>query len=250
MIELANITKNFGETSVLKQVNVAIEEGEVVSIIGPSGAGKSTFLRCINGLEQADSGTIKFADRSIDLAGISKKDALYLRRITAMVFQGFYLFNNKTVLENITEGLIIVKKNKKSEAIDKAEEILKQVDLLEKKDAYPSSLSGGQQQRVAIGRAMALEPKIFLFDEPTSALDPELVSEVLSIIRQLANKNKTMLIVTHEINFARNVSHRICFMDQGTIIEEGDAKELIDQPKNERTQIFLNKMQTREPITV
>ncbi len=245
MIQLKNIHKKFDDLEVLKGINLSIDEGQVVSIIGPSGAGKSTFLRCINCLEEADAGEITIDDYSVDIKKIRKADKLFLRRSTAMVFQGFYLFNNKTVLKNITEGLIIVKKMKRIEAEKRGLEILEQVGLLEKRNEYPSNLSGGQQQRVAIGRALALEPKILLFDEPTSALDPELVNEVLVLIKELAKQRQTMLIVTHEINFARNVSDKVCFMDQGVILEEGPAKEVVDNPKNERTKQFLSKIQIR-----
>ena len=246
MIRLKNIKKSFGDLDVIKGVDLDINKGEVISIIGPSGTGKSTLLRCINCLEVADEGEIQIEDFSVNLNKITRQDKLWIRRNTAMVFQGFYLFNNKTVLQNITEGLVVVKKMSKSEAKDKALKILEDIGLLEKKDSYPSSLSGGQQQRVGIGRALALDPKILLFDEPTSALDPELVSEVLLLIKELAMNNKTMLIVTHEINFARNVSDRVCFMDQGIILEEGPAKDLIDNPKNERTKQFLNAIKNRD----
>lgn len=240
MIKLTNIRKSFGPLEVLKGVDLTINEGEVVSIIGPSGTGKSTLLRCINCLEQGDDGEIQIDDFSVNVNKMTKADKQWLRRNTAMVFQGFYLFNNKTVFQNITEGLLIVKKMKKAEAEEKALKILKQVNLLDKTDSYPNSLSGGQQQRVAIGRALALEPQIFLFDEPTSALDPELVNEVLGLIKDLANQNMTMIIVTHEINFARNVSDRVCFMDGGIIAEQGSPAEVIDNPQNERTRQFLN----------
>jgi len=245
MIQLKNIHKRYDDLEVIKGIDLKIEQGEVVSIIGPSGTGKSTLLRCINCLEKADMGEILIGDFSIDIKKIRKSDMLWLRRNTAMVFQGFYLFNNKTVLKNITEGLIVVKKMKKSDAEKRGMEILDQVGLLDKKNDYPSTLSGGQQQRVAIGRALALEPKILLFDEPTSALDPELVNEVLGLIKELAKQRKTMLIVTHEINFARTVSDRVCFMDQGIILEQGPAKEVIDNPRNERTKQFLSKFQNR-----
>lgn len=246
MIKLKNIIKSFGSLEVLKGINLDIDKGEVISIIGPSGTGKSTLLRCINCLEIADEGEIQMDEFSADISKISNAEKRYLRRNTAMVFQGFYLFNNKTVLQNITEGLIVVKKMKKVDADKKALGILDQVGLMDKKDSYPSSLSGGQQQRVAIGRALALEPKIFLFDEPTSALDPELVNEVLGLIKELANQKMTMLIVTHEINFARNVSDRVCFMDGGIILEQGPAKEVIDNPQNERTRQFLNVIRNHE----
>ena len=246
MIKLKNIIKSFGNLEVLKGINLDIDKGEVISIIGPSGTGKSTLLRCINCLEIADEGEIQMDEFSADISKISNAEKRYLRRNTAMVFQGFYLFNNKTVIQNITEGLIVVKKMKKVDADKKALGILEQVGLMDKKDSYPSSLSGGQQQRVAIGRALALEPKIFLFDEPTSALDPELVNEVLGLIKELAYQKMTMLIVTHEINFARNVSDRVCFMDGGIILEQGPAKEVIDNPQNERTRQFLNVIRHRE----
>lgn len=240
MIELNNIHKNFGDLEVIKGVDLTIRKGEVVSIIGPSGTGKSTFLRCINCLDKADKGSLRIEDNIFDFANISNKDELWLRRNTAMVFQDFNLFNNKTVLKNITEGLIVVKKMSKKQAVKKALGVLKQVGLLDKKDKHPLSLSGGQQQRVAIGRALVLEPKIILFDEPTSALDPELVNEVLMIIKELANQKMTMLIVTHEIAFARSVSDKVCFMDDGIILEEGSPDELIKNPKNIRTKKFLN----------
>lgn len=245
-MKLIDIHKKFGKNEVIKGVDLEIHKGEVISIIGPSGTGKSTLLRCINSLEIADQGQIKIEELNINLNKISKHEKLFLRRNTAMVFQGFYLFNNKTVIKNITEGLIVVKKMNKDKAQEKALEILGKVGLLEKKDEYPSSLSGGQQQRVAIARALALEPKILLFDEPTSSLDPELVNEVLLLIKKIANDNNTMIIVTHEINFARNVSDRVCFMDKGIILEQGLAKEIIDNPKNERTKQFLNNLRYKE----
>lgn len=239
MIKIRNINKSFGELEVLKGVNLDIKKGEVVSLLGSSGAGKSTLLRCINCLEKADTGTIAMDEFFTDLSTISKGKTKWLRQNTAMVFQSFYLFNNKTVIQNIIEGLITVKKMKKREAENEALQILRQIDLVNKKDSYPASLSGGQQQRVAIGRALALKPKLLLFDEPTSALDPELINEVLDLIKELAQQNITMLIVTHEINFARNVSDKVCFMDQGIILEEGPAKIIIDNPKNDRTRQFL-----------
>lgn len=245
MIELKGIHKSFGGLDVIKGIDLSIEKGQVVSLIGPSGTGKSTLLRCINCLERADKGNLQLEERRFDLDNMSKKDELWLRRNTAMVFQSFNLFNNKIVLENITEGLTVVKKMSKRQAEEKALEILKQVGLLDKKDEHPSNLSGGQQQRVAIGRALALEPKIILFDEPTSALDPELVNEVLMLIRDLAKQKRTMLIVTHEIGFARSVSDKVCFMDDGIILEQGSPQEVIDNPKNDRTKRFLNVLQNR-----
>ena len=248
MIEIKNIHKKFGKNEVLKGIDLDVKQGEVISIVGPSGTGKSTFLRCINCLEDADNGSIKMDEKEVELRHIKLADKLWLRRNTAMVFQGFYLFNNKTVLRNITIGLTVVKKMSQKEADEKALEILKQIGLLDKKDEYPSSLSGGQQQRVAIGRALALDPKVLLFDEPTSALDPELVNEVLMLIKDLAKQHKTMIIVTHEISFARNVSDKVCFMDGGKIVEMGNAKDVIDNPQNERTKKFLNVLKNRDEL--
>lgn len=248
MIEIKNIHKKFGKNEVLKGIDLDVKQGEVISIIGPSGTGKSTFLRCINCLEDADNGSIKMDEKEVELRHIKLADKLWLRRNTAMVFQGFYLFNNKTVLRNITIGLTVVKKMSQKEADEKGLEILKQIGLLDKKDEYPSSLSGGQQQRVAIGRALALDPKVLLFDEPTSALDPELVNEVLMLIKDLAKQHKTMIIVTHEISFARNVSDKVCFMDGGKIVEMGNAKDVIDNPQNERTKKFLNVLKNRDEL--
>lgn len=245
MLKLKNIHKKFGDTEVLKGVDLEVKKGEVVSIIGPSGSGKSTLLRCINCLENVNSGSLTLDEKTIDLNHIKKDDTLWLRRNTSMVFQGFYLFENKTVLENITIGLQVVKKVEKEKAKTKGIEILRKVGLLEKEKAYPANLSGGQQQRVAIGRALALEPKIILLDEPTSALDPELVNEVLLIIEKLAEQNMTMLVVTHEINFARNISDKVCFLSDGVIIEQGPPNNVIDNPSHERTIQFLNKLQAR-----
>ncbi|MGB5823423.1 MAG: amino acid ABC transporter ATP-binding protein [Proteocatella sp.] len=246
MIQLHNIHKSYGKLQVLKGVSLEINKGEVISIIGPSGTGKSTLLRCINFLEKADSGIIILDDVKVDAEKVNKSDMMSLRKNTAMVFQSFNLFKNKTVIQNITEGLIVVKKLKKQEAHDIGMKVLEQVGLLEKKDDYPFTLSGGQQQRVAIGRAMAMNPKILLFDEPTSALDPELINEVLELIKKLAQQHMTMIIVTHEINFARSVSDHICFMSDGLIIEQGSPQEVIDNPQKERTRQFLNFIQKND----
>ncbi|WP_100065686.1 amino acid ABC transporter ATP-binding protein [Miniphocaeibacter massiliensis] len=239
MIELTDIRKSFEDNNVLKGVNLSINTGEVVTVIGSSGSGKSTLLRCVNGLEKADGGKLQIKDKIFSLDNISKKEQLWIRRNTAMVFQGFYLFNNKTALENITEGLIVVKKVKREEANRIGVEILDKIGLKDKKSSYPNQLSGGQQQRVSIGRAIALNPEILMLDEPTSALDPELVNEVLMLIKDIAKQKKTMMIVTHEINFARNVSDKIVFMDNGVIVEQGSPKEVIDNPKTERLKNFL-----------
>lgn len=246
MIDLRNVHKKFGEVQVIKGIDIRVNKGEIVSIIGPSGAGKSTLLRCINCLDKADMGKLRVGKESFNLECLSKKEKLWIRRNTAMVFQNFYLFNNKTALKNITEGLRIVKKVSKQQAEERALDILDKVGLKDKKDSYPSQLSGGQQQRIAIGRALALEPKIILLDEPTSALDPELISEVLNIIKNLASENTTMLIVTHEIAFARNISDRIYFIDEGSVIEEGPAIDIIDSPKNNRTKQFLSIVKKEE----
>lgn len=240
MIKLEHIYKSFGDLKVLNDVSLSIEKGSVVSIIGSSGTGKSTLLRCLNCLEIADKGIITIDDASIDMETATKAQMTELRKKSAMVFQNFNLFKNKTALQNITEGLITVKKMPKNQAEEIGFAVLEQVGLIDKRYNYPSTLSGGQQQRVAIGRAIAMNPKILLFDEPTSALDPELVNEVLEIIKKLALEHMTMLIVTHEIKFARNVSDHVCFMDQGIILEQGSPNEVIDNPRMERTQQFLN----------
>lgn len=240
MIKITNLHKKFGELEVLKGVNLNVNKGEVIAIIGPSGTGKSTLLRCINYLEEPTEGIIEIDDIKVDAKKHSKEDVRKLRMNTSMVFQSYNLFKNKTALENIMEPLVTVQKMKKVEAQKIAKDLLNQVGLSDKKDYYPSKLSGGQQQRVGIARAMAVNPKLMLFDEPTSALDPELVGEVLGVIKSLAEKHRTMLIVTHEMKFAREAADRIIFMDGGNIIEEGTPEEIFDNPKNPRTQKFLN----------
>lgn len=242
MIKIKNIHKKFGALEVLKGINLEIKEGEVVVIIGPSGTGKSTLLRCVNYLEKPEEGIIEVGDVVVDAKNINQKEVHRLRENTTMIFQNYNLFQNKTVIENLTLPLMVVHKIPKEEAEDKAKKVLKQVGLLDKAACYPSTLSGGQQQRVGIGRAMVLNPKVMLFDEPTSALDPSLVGEVLEVIKKLAEEKVTMLLVTHEMAFARNVADRIVFMDKGVIIEEGTPEDIFTNAQKEETKIFLKKI--------
>ncbi|MBP2143028.1 polar amino acid transport system ATP-binding protein [Methanococcus voltae] len=239
MIEMVNIHKKFGENHVLKGVNLKVEKGEVVVILGPSGSGKSTLLRCINGLEVITDGKVIFEDQDIcdKKANINK-----IRQKIGMVFQQFNLFPHLTVLDNITFAPVKVLKKSKSEAKTQARELLKKVGLEDKENAYPIQLSGGQQQRVAIARALAMKPDAMLFDEPTSALDPELVNEVLDVMKQLAYEGMTMVVVTHEMGFAKEVGDRIVFMDEGTIVEEGAPSEIFTNPKHDRTKNFFGKI--------
>lgn len=241
-LEVRGVTKRFGTLEVLKGIDLTVAEGDVVAILGPSGSGKTTLLRCINFLERADGGTLTFDGETFDLAHMNKKDILRLRKKTAFVFQNYNLFLNKTALENVTEGLITARKMPKAEALSKAERALGRVGMLDRKDHYPSQLSGGQQQRVAIARALATDPEIIYFDEPTSALDPELIGEVLSVMRTLAEEGMTMLVVTHEMNFARNVSTKVIFMDDGRVLESGGSKEFFAHPQEERTRAFLRTL--------
>ena len=238
MIQIRNLHKYFGELEVLKGVDVTIEEGEVVCIIGASGSGKSTLLRCINFLERKDKGDI-YIDGNIVK---NDQDINYIRQKVGMVFQRFNLFPHMTVLQNVMEGPLTIKKKSKEEAMKIAIDLLIKVGLEDKKDQYPAMLSGGQQQRVAIARTLAMEPKVVLFDEPTSALDPELVGEVLTVIKELAQEGMTMAIVTHEMGFAKEVADRIIFVHEGVIAEEGSPNELFDNPKHERLQCFLSKI--------
>lgn len=238
MIEIKNLHKSFGHVEVLKGVDVSIEEKEVVVIIGPSGSGKSTLLRCMNYLEEPTSGDITVDNMKLDKhADINK-----IRENIGMVFQRFNLFPHMTVLENIVLAPTKVLKISRDEAISTAMDLLQRVGLKEKANSYPSQLSGGQQQRVAIARALAMKPKVMLFDEPTSALDPEMVTEVLDVMKSLANQGMTMVVVTHEMGFAREVGDRVLFVDEGRIIEEGTPKEIFENPKQERTKIFLSKI--------
>jgi polar amino acid transport system ATP-binding protein len=239
MIELRDVHKSFGRNEVLKGISASVQKGEVVCIIGPSGSGKSTILRCINGLESYDSGDI-----SVEGARVERKAAsiVSIRTQVSMVFQRFNLFPHRTALENVIEGPVFVKKEPLKQATERGRALLAQVGLADKEDAHPPQLSGGQQQRVAIARALAMQPKAILFDEPTSALDPELVGEVLSVMRKLADDGMTMVVVTHEMGFAREVADRVLFIDGGVIVEQGPAKSLLNQPQHPRTQDFLRRV--------
>ena len=241
MIEIKNISKTFKNNKVLDGIDLTINQGDVVAIIGPSGTGKSTFLRCVDRLEKPETGTITIDGETQDLAHIHGKDLTELRKKTGMVFQNFNLFSKKTALQNVMEGLIVVKKMKKEEAERIAREQLKNVGLLDHANHYPRHMSGGPQQRVAIARALAMEPKLLLLDEPTSALDPELVGEVLNVMKDLAKEGMTMIVVTHEMAFARDVADRVIFMADGYVVEEGPAKEVMENPKEERTKAFLSR---------
>lgn len=243
MLDIKNIKKSFGKTHVLCDVSLSVKKGDVIAILGPSGSGKTTLLRCLNFLEKADAGTMVFDGETIDMHKASKRTIARIRKKTAFVFQSYNLFANKTALQNVTEGLIIGRKMPKDEANRIAHEALKKVGMEDRSDYYPSQLSGGQQQRVAIARAIAVNPEIIYFDEPTSALDPELTVEVLAVMRKLAEEGMTMLVVTHEMNFARTVSNRVIFMENGIIVEEGSSKEFFNAPKEERTKAFLQIFQ-------
>jgi len=243
VLSVKKIYMSFGDLEVINGVSIDVKKGEVVVILGPSGSGKTTFLRCINFLERAREGTITIGDCTVDHASSknsNKKKILNLRKKTAMVFQNYNLFKNKTLIQNVNEGLTTVQKLDKKEAYKKSKEILESVGLGEKLNHYPSMISGGQQQRTSIARALVLNPDVILFDEPTSALDPELVGEVLDLMKKIAAQGITMIVVTHEISFARDVATRVIFMDSGVIVEDGAPEEVIDNPKNERTKQFLN----------
>ena len=238
LLQVENVRKSFGPLEVLKGVSLPVDRGDVVAILGPSGSGKTTLLRCVNFLERADGGTLTFDGERFDLSRLSRRDAARLRKRTAFVFQSYNLFLNKTALENVAEGLITARKIPKPEALDAARRALDKVGMLDRADHYPSQLSGGQQQRAAIARAIAAQPEIY-FDEPTSALDPELTGEVLSVMRQLADEGMTMLVVTHELGFARTVSSRTVFMEGGVVVESGPSRQMFDSPREERTRAFL-----------
>ncbi len=239
MLKVKGLRKAFADLEVLKGVDLTIEKGDVISIIGPSGSGKTTLLRCLNFLEKADDGEFTFDEKTYSMAHISHHDVLAIRQKTAFVFQNYNLFLNKTALENITEGLIVGRKMPKAKAYAIGQKLLERVGLLDRADHYPSELSGGQQQRVAIARALAGNPEIIYFDEPTSALDPELTQDILSLMRQMADDGMTMLVVTHEMSFAKNVANKVIFMDGGVIVEQNEAKTFFAHPQDERTRTFL-----------
>ena len=260
MLEIRNVQKTFrtyaksglfhrpgtqkvtSELPVLRGVNLTVEKGDVVAILGPSGSGKTTLLRCLNFLETADAGQLVFDGERFDLAHASRADIARLRKKTAFVFQNYNLFRNKTALQNVTEGLIVARKLPKEQADEIGMKMLAKVGLADRADYYPRQLSGGQQQRVAIARALAANPEIIYFDEPTSALDPELTGEVLSVMRQLAEEGMTMLVVTHEMGFARNVSSKTVFMENGVVVEQAPSQQFFASPKEERTRAFLRRI--------
>ena len=248
LLEMKHVKKTFGSLEVLKDISIEVNEGLVVAIIGPSGSGKSTFLRCATLLENMDEGTLSYCGDSatINESGaaqyVDKKKLHSIRNDFGLVFQNFNLFPHFSVLKNVIDAPINVQKRDKAEVTAEARELLKKVGLENKEDSYPGQLSGGQQQRVAIARALAMNPKMLFFDEPTSALDPEITAGILKLLRELANEKMTMVIVTHEIDFARNVADRVIFMDGGVIVEEGKPQDVIDNPKSERTKAFLQKM--------
>jgi len=239
MIDIDGVTKSFGTNQVLKGITAGVDAGEVVCLIGPSGSGKSTILRCINGLEAYDGGSVSIDGAVVDRA---KPSIVGIRTAMAMVFQRFNLFPHRTALENVVEGPIFVKREPRAEALARGRDLLARVGLSDKVGAYPAQLSGGQMQRVAIARALAMQPKAILFDEPTSALDPELVGEVLAVMKSLAEDGMTMLVVTHEMGFAREVADRVLFLDGGVIVEQGPAREVLGAPSHPRTQDFLRRV--------
>ncbi|HXL61688.1 MAG TPA: amino acid ABC transporter ATP-binding protein [Mycobacterium sp.] len=249
MVKAEQVCKSFGALQVLKGITLEVGKGQVLVMVGPSGSGKSTFLRCINHLEQVNAGRlyvdgdlIGYRDRGSKLHEMSPRDAAKQRRDIGMVFQHFNLFPHRTALENIIEAPVHVKRVKKDAAVARGKDLLNQVGMSEKADAYPAQLSGGQQQRVAIARALAMNPKLMLFDEPTSALDPELVGEVLEVMKKLAAEGMTMVVVTHEMGFAREVANQLVFMDGGVVVESGPPREVLANPQNERTKAFLSKV--------
>ena len=245
MLQIRNLRKSFGDLQVLKSIDLDVNKGDVVAILGPSGSGKTTMLRCLNFLEKSDGGTMLFDDQRVDLARVTHAEANALRRRTGFVFQSYNLFANKTALQNVTEGLIIARKMPRRRAEEIARAALVKVGMDDRADYYPSQLSGGQQQRVAIARAMAADPEIIYFDEPTSALDPELTGEVLAVMRSLAGEGRTMLVVTHEMDFARHAANRVVFMEQGVIVEQNTAEAFFNDPQHPRTKEFLQTYKQR-----
>jgi cystine transport system ATP-binding protein len=244
MIQIKGLYKQFGQLEVLKGIDLEVEKGKVVVMIGPSGSGKTTMLRCLNVLETPTKGVISISSTSLDFSKeVPKKNIAAFRRLTGMVFQNYNLFPHKTALENVMEGPVIVKGESKESAKKKAQTLLEKVGLSDKQDYYPAQLSGGQQQRVGIARALAMEPEVMLFDEPTSALDPELVGEVLKVMKDVAAEGMTMIVVTHEMRFAREAADEVIFMDQGVIVERNKPDEIFTNPKEERTKKFLNMIQ-------
>ncbi len=244
-MEIRELRKSFGANTVLKGIDLTVEKGDVIAILGPSGSGKTTLLRCINFLEKSDSGTMVFDDETYDLGHMHRADIAAIRKKTAFVFQNYNLFANLTALGNVTLGLTSARKMDKEKARWIGMEMLDKVGLSDRADYYPIQLSGGQQQRVAIARALATNPEIIYFDEPTSALDPELIGEVLTVMRQLAEDGMTMLVVTHELSFAENVSSRVIFMENGSIVEQGPSKEFFADPREQRTREFLKNIRTQ-----
>lgn len=245
LLEVRGLEKSFGTNKVLKGLDLDVNKGDVIAILGPSGSGKTTFLRCLNFLENAEAGTYTMDGRQYKLGEVSKKDIAAIRKKTAFVFQNFNLFANKNALGNVTEGLIIARKMPVKEARELGREALRKVGLEDYADYFPEQLSGGQQQRVAIARALVTDPEIIFFDEPTSALDPELIGEVLNVMRQLAAEGRTMLVVTHEMTFARQVSNKVVFMEDGMILEAGGSKSFFENPKEGRVREFISNLQDR-----
>ena len=242
MLEVRNVHKSFEGVEILKGIDLTVDKGDVVAILGPSGSGKTTFLRCINFLERADAGEMVFDGETFDLAAVRRRDVARIRRKTAFVFQNYNLFLNKTVLDNVTLGLTAVRNLPRAEATDRAMDALIRVGMADKVQSYPSQLSGGQQQRVAIARGLATEPEIIYFDEPTSALDPELIGEVLSVMRKLAEEGMTMLVVTHEMEFARSVSGKVLFMEGGQVIESAPTADFFANPQQPRSREFIRSI--------
>jgi L-cystine transport system ATP-binding protein len=247
MIKLNDIWKAFHHNQVLKGITLEVKKGEAVVLLGPSGSGKSTLLRCINYLERADRGTIQIGDLEVDTARIHKAQISALRKKTTMVFQNYNLFRNKTAIENVMEGLIVVRGIPAKEARDRSAQALEKVGLGNRLNYYPSQLSGGQQQRVGIARAMAMDPEVILFDEPTSSLDPEVVGGVLDVMKQLAKDGMTMIVVTHEMGFAREVANHVAFMDGGVVVEEGTPNQVFEQTRQDRTRVFLQRVRRDIP---